>query len=173
MEIDGNLTAKHSDVAIIGMSGRFPGAGNLEEFWTNLAGSVESITRLSESDLDVAGVSARRRLDPYYIRAAAVLEGIEFFDAAFFGMSAREAQITDPQHRLFLECAWHALEDAGCDPLRYPNEIGIFAGAARISYFQHNISGDPSLQETLEDYQVIIGSDCDFLATRVAFKLNL
>ena len=102
-----------------------------------------------------------------------MLEGIELFDAAFFEMSAREAQITDPQHRLFLECAWHALEDAGCDPFRYPGEIGIFAGAGRNTYFQHNVSCDPVLRDTLDDYQIIIGSEHDYFATRVAFKMNL
>ena len=116
---------------------------------------------------------ARRRLDPRYVRSAAVLDGIELFDAAFFEMAAREAQITDPQHRLFLECAWHALEDAGCDPARFPGEIGIFAGAGRNTYFLRNMSGDKMLEEALDDYQIIIGSEDDYLATRVAFKLDL
>ena len=160
-------------IAIIGMSGRFPGAGCIGDFWKNLRDGVESISVLSEADLDAAGVAARRRLDPRYVRSAALLEGIEFFDAAFFDMPAREAQITDPQHRLFLECTWHALEDAGCDPARYRGEIGIFAGAGRNTYFLHNISGDETLKETLDDYQIIIGSEDDYLATRVAFKLNL
>jgi phthiocerol/phenolphthiocerol synthesis type-I polyketide synthase E len=170
---EGNLTAEHCSVAIIGMSGRFPGAGCVGDFWKNLRDGVESISPLSDADLDEAGVSQRRRFDPRYVRRAAVLEGIELFDAAFFEMSAREAQITDPQHRLFLECAWHALEDAGCDPFRYPGEIGIFAGAGRNTYFQHNVSCDPALRDTLDDYQIIIGSENDYFATRVAFKMNL
>ncbi len=145
----------------------------MEDFWKNLRDGVESISSLSDADLDEAGVAAHRRLDPRYVRCAAVLEGIELFDAAFFDMSAREAQITDPQHRLFLECAWNALEDAGCDPARYPGEIGIFAGAGRNSYFLRNISGDETLKDTLDDYQIIIGSEDDYLATRVAFKLDL
>ena len=162
-----------SGVAIVGMSGRFPGAGCIGDFWKNLRDGVESISRLSDVDLDAAGVAPQRRLDSRYVRAAALMEGIELFDAAFFEMPAREAQITDPQHRLFLECAWHALEDAGCDPARYPGEIGIFAGAARNTYFLRNISGDEMLRDTLDDYQIIIGSEDDYLATRVAFKLDL
>jgi natural product biosynthesis luciferase-like monooxygenase protein len=170
---DSNSSLEHRGVAIIGMSGRFPGAGSIREFWENLRDGVESISSLSDADLDAAGVSARRRLNPRYVRSAAVLDGIEYFDAAFFEMAAREAQITDPQHRLFLECAWHALEDAGCDPARYPGEIGIFAGAGRNSYFLRNVSGDETLRDTLDDYQIIIGSEDDYLATRVAFKLDL
>ncbi len=155
------------------MSGRFPGAGCIQDFWRNLRDGVESISVLSEADLDAAGVAPRRRFDSRYVRSAALLDGIEFFDAGFFEMAVREAQLTDPQHRFFLECAWHALEDAGCDPTRYPDDIGIFAGAGRNSYFLHNISGDETLGDTLDDYQIIIGSEDDYLATRVAFKLNL
>lgn len=173
MAADGSFTCEYGDVAIVGMSGRFPGAACLADFWKNLCDGVESISGLSDADLDTAGVAPRRRLDSRYVRRAAVLEGIEFFDAEFFEMSAREAGITDPQHRLFLECAWHALEDAGCDPTRYPGEIGIFAGAGRNGYFLRNISGDETLRDTLDDYQIIIGSEDDYLATRVAFKLNL
>jgi phthiocerol/phenolphthiocerol synthesis type-I polyketide synthase E len=173
MAVDGNLNPKDGNVAIVGMSGRFPGAGSVTDFWRNLCDGVESISRLSDADLDAAGVAPQRRFDSRYVRRAAVLDGVEFFDAGLFEMSAREAQITDPQHRLFLECAWQALEDAGCDPNRYPNEIGIFAGAGRNSYFLRNVSGDETLRDTLDDYQIIIGSEDDYLVTRVAFKLNL
>ena len=160
-------------VAILGMSGRFPGAGCLEDFWRNLRDGLEAISVLSDAELDIAGVASRRRLDARYVRAAAVLEGIDLFDASFFNMSARDAQITDPQHRLFLECAWHALENAGYDPHRFHGEIGVFAGAARNSYLLRNISRDELLREALDDYQIVIGSDNDYLATRVAFKFDL
>jgi phthiocerol/phenolphthiocerol synthesis type-I polyketide synthase E len=172
-EEDRQTALGHSGVAIIGMSARFPGAGCVADFWKNLRDGVESISLLSDADLDEAGVAAHRRLDPRYVRCAAVLDGIELFDAAFFDMPTREAQITDPQHRLFLESAWHALEDAGCDPARYPGEIGIFAGAGRNSYLLRHISGDEMLKDTLDDYQIIIASEDDYLATRVAFKLDL
>ena len=168
-----SLAAEHGSVAIVGMAGRFPGAGCVADLWKNLRDGVESISPLSDADLDEAAVASRRRLDPHYVRRAAVLDGIELFDAAFFDIAAREAQISDPQHRVFLECAWHALEDAGCDPARYSGDIGVFAGAGRNSYFQRNVSEDPTLKETLDDYQIIIGNEGDYLATRVAFKLNL
>ena len=160
-------------IAIVGLAGRFPGAESIEEFWCNLRDGVESISFLSDADLEAAGVEAQRRRDHRYIRAAAPIPGIDLFDAGFFEMSAREAQLTDPQHRLLLECAWHALEDAGCDPRRYAGDIGVFAGAGRNTYFLRNIYGNEQVGETLEDYQVIIGSDNDYLATRIAFKLNL
>ncbi len=167
------LAAQSGGVAIIGMSGRFPGAGCLEDFWKNLRDGVESISILSDAELDAAGVAPRRRLDPRYVKAAALLEGVDLFDASFFNMPALDAQITDPQHRLFLECAWHALENAGCDPHRFHGEIGVFAGAGRNSYFVRNISRDEMLKEALDDYQIMIGSENDYLATRVAFKLDL
>ena len=173
MSVNGSLTSRDPGVAIVGMSARFPGAGCLEDFWKNLRDGVESISELSDADLDAAGVALQRRLDTRYVRSAAVLDGIDLFDASFFNMPARDAQITDPQHRLFLECAWHALEEAGCDPNRSTEEIGIFAGAGRNSYFLRNISRDDVLKETLDDYQIMIGSENDYLATRVAFKLNL
>jgi natural product biosynthesis luciferase-like monooxygenase protein len=173
MAVDASLFSERCGVAIVGMSGRFPGAGCVEDFWSNLRDGVESISVLSDAELEVAGVTAKRRFDPRYVRAAAVLEGVELFDAGFFSMSARDAQITDPQHRLFLECAWHALEDAGCDPHRFQGEIGVFAGAARNSYFVRNVSRDQMVREALDDYQIMIGSENDYLATRVAFKLDL
>ena len=173
MAVDVSLGSEDCGVAIVGMSGRFPGAGCLEDFWRNLRDGVESISVLSDAELDTAGVPTERRLDSRYVRSAAVLEGVDLFDASFFNMSARDAQITDPQHRLFLECAWHALEDAGCDPYRFHGEIGVFGGAARNAYFVQNISRDEMLKESLDDYQIMIGSENDYLATRVAFKLDL
>ena len=165
--------AETTGIAIIGLAGRFPGAQSVEEFWCNLREGVESISFLSDADLEAAGIGPQRRRDSRYIRAAAAVQEIDLFDATFFEMSAREAQITDPQHRLFLECAWHALENAGCDPRRYPGNIGVFAGAGKNTYFLRNIYASDQSDETLDDYQVIIGSDNDYLATRVAFKLNL
>ena len=146
MAVIGSLASESSGIAILGMSGRFPGAGCLEDFWRNLRDGLEAISVLSDAELDAAGVASRRGLDARYVRAAAVLEGVDLFDASFFDMSARDAQITDPQHRLFLECAWHALENAGCDPYRFQGEIGVFAGAARNSYFVRNVSRDEMLR---------------------------
>ena len=172
-EEDGKSSSEYRGIAIVGMAGRFPGSRSLAQFWSNLCDGVESISRLTDADLEAARVPAPRRRDPHYVRSAAVLDGVEFFDASFFGMSARDAQITDPQHRVFLECAWHALEDAACDPGRFTGEIGVFAGAGRNTYFLRNLASEEVFNKTLDDYQIIIGSENDYLATRAAFKLNL
>src|SRR5690349_13544748 len=110
-------------IAIIGMSFRFPGASTLKRFWENLVGGVESISHFTEKQLLAAGVPGARLRDPNYVRARGILENIEFFDASLFGFTPREAEITDPQHRVLLECAWEALEHAGYDSERYPGEI--------------------------------------------------
>src|ERR671915_376260 len=102
----------HPDaIAVVGMSGRFPGAAGVNEFWRALRDGVEAISFFSDEELLAAGVEASALKDPNYVRAAGVLEDIEFFDASFFGYSPREAEGMDPQHRLFLECAWQALEE--------------------------------------------------------------
>ena len=106
-------------IAVVGMSGRFPGAATLEQFWRNLSGGVESILPLSDDDLAQAGVARAHSEDARYVKAAAMLDGIELFDAGFFGYTPREAELIDPQQRLFLECAWEALEHAGYDPAAY------------------------------------------------------
>src|ERR1700751_5793571 len=100
-------------IAIIGLAGRFPGPKNIGEFWQNIRNGVESLETFSDAELDRAGVPAALRSHPYFVRKGAKLEDAEFFDADFFGFSPREAQVIDPQHRIFLECAWEALENAG------------------------------------------------------------
>ena len=115
------------DVAIIGMSGRFPGAGNIDQFFRNLVAGVESIHNLSEQELREAGVSEAELADPDYVRATARIDRVEWFDADFFGYSPREASGIDPQQRLLLETAWEALEDAGYDPLSGNGAVGTFA----------------------------------------------
>jgi acyl transferase domain-containing protein len=158
------------DIAIVGMSGRFPGARNLDEFWHNLAGGVESITRFSERDLLESGVPASHLANSAYVRAAPVLEAPGHFDAAFFGLSPREAATMDPQHRLLLELAHEALEHAGCDPDRYQGRTGVFTGSALNTYFTSaGLNG-----KLAEDYiPTLIGNDKDFLSTRISYKLNL
>src|SRR5690242_7910513 len=118
------------DVAIIGMSCRVPGARDVYEFWRNLADGVESIVRLSDQEILDSGVPASWLSDPRYVKAAPVLEEPGAFDAAFFGLSPMDARTMDPQHRILLELAHEALENAGCDPGRYPRRIGVFTGAA-------------------------------------------
>jgi acyl transferase domain-containing protein len=114
------------DIAIIGMSGRFPGANDLGEFWRNLRDGVESIRRFTDEELRAFGVSPAQLNDPDFVRAGAILENIESFDAAFFRYSPREAEILDPQHRIFLECAWQAMEDAGYGSRNDHYPVGVF-----------------------------------------------
>src|SRR5262245_57146588 len=116
-----------SEIAIIGMAGRFPGAPNLDAFWRNLRDGVESIAFLTSEELELSGVDPAPVSDPQYVKAASVLDDVELFDASFFGYTPREAEIMDPQQRVFLECSWEALERAGYDPETYTGAIGLFA----------------------------------------------
>lgn len=116
------------DIAIIGMACRFPGAGDIESFWHNLREGIESINFFTDEELLSRGVSSEVINDPLYIKAGAQLKDVDLFDASFFGYTPREAAETDPQHRIFLEVAWQALEDAGYDASRYANPIGVYAG---------------------------------------------
>jgi acyl transferase domain-containing protein len=159
-------------VAVIGMDGRFPGAHNLREFWNNLQNGVESISFLSKEELAGSGADSRILNHPDFVNAAGLLDDIEDFDASFFGFTATEAETLDPQHRLLLECAWHALEDAGYDPARYTGAIGIYAGCAMSTYL-FNILSNPEHRELAGDFLVFTGNDKDFLTTRVSYKLNL
>jgi len=111
-------------IAIVGMTGRFPGAKNIDEFWDNLRNGVESIGFFNDEELLDSGVEPEELKKPNYVKAGATLEDIDLFDAAFFGFSPREAEMTDPQHRLFLECAWEALENAGYNSETYSGRIG-------------------------------------------------
>jgi amino acid adenylation domain-containing protein len=161
------------DIAIIGMSGRFPQAPNIDIFWRNLCDAREGISSLSDSDLLAAGVYPDLLADPRYVKAAASLDGIDLFDAPFFGFSPREAEMLDPQHRLFLQSAWHALESAGYVPDRFPGPIGLFAGTGFNTYLLAALRSNPEIIATVESFQTIISNDKDFLPTRVSYRLNL
>jgi acyl transferase domain-containing protein/acyl carrier protein len=158
-------------IAIIGMAGRFPGAKNIEEFWQNLQNGVESISVFTDEELISAGIEPAVLRDINYVRAGAVLENIELFDAPFFGFNPREAEITDPQHRFFLECAWEALENAGYDSQRCDSRIGVYAGASLNNYLSFDLNRDQ--MGAVACFQTLIGNDKDFLTTRVSYKLNL
>ncbi|MDB6114915.1 MAG: polyketide synthase family protein, partial [Lacunisphaera sp.] len=161
-------------VAIIGMAGRFPHAKNLDEFWSNLRAGHEAVSFFKDEDVQWLPIENPPRLDdPNFVKARAVLERPEWFDAAFFGMNPREASVTDPQHRVFLECAWEALENAGCNPETYPGMIGVFAGASMNSYLFANILTNRGLAEGMGFFPTVIANDNDFLTTRVSYKLNL
>jgi acyl transferase domain-containing protein len=160
------------EIALVGMAGRFPGARDLHQFWQNLRDGREAVTFLPAEELAAAGVGPELLADPHYVRAASLLEGVELFDAPFFGYTAREAEILDPQQRLFLEQAWTALEDAGCSPSRYEGLIGVYAGVAWNTYLLSNLTSHPGLFGD-GGFQVFVASDKDFLPTRVSYKLNL
>lgn len=161
------------DIAIIGMSLRVPGANTLAGFWRNLRDGVESISFFSEEELRAAGVPLSLVNNPRYVRAGGILRDIELFDASFFGLYPRDAELLDPQQRFFLECSWEALEHAGYDPEKYDGVIGIYAGEGINAYLINNILANPELAEHLDPYQFIIQNDKDFLVSRVAYKLNL
>ncbi len=166
-------TPEHlGEIAIISMAGRFPGARNIEEFWLNLRDGVESITFYSAQELLASGVNHKLLEDKHYVRAGAILPDIELFDASFFGFTPREAEITDPQHRVFLECAWEALESAGYKPDACQKRVGVYAGVSTTTY-AWNVYSDPELTAAAGARQIEIGNDKDFLATRVSYKLNL
>jgi phthiocerol/phenolphthiocerol synthesis type-I polyketide synthase E len=161
------------DVAIIGMAGRFPGADDLDAFWANLQGGVESISRFSDAELRSAGVPDAELAHPDYVKAIGRLRDVEHFDAGFFGYSPREAEVLEPGHRLFLECAWEALEDAGVDPDQVEGRIGVYAGAGSSGYAERHVKPNAALMESAGAFQVSLGSEKDFLATRVSYKLDL
>src|SRR6185312_11751212 len=163
----------NTDIAIIGMSGRFPGAQDINEFWRNLRDGVESIAHFTDEELLQAGVNPSMLRDPSYVKAGAILEGIEQFDAAFFGLMPKEAQIMDPQQRLFLEPTWNVLESAGYDPEKYNGSIGLFAGTALSTYLLNNLYSNPDVLDTVSGMQLVLGNDKDALTTRVAYLLNL
>jgi amino acid adenylation domain-containing protein len=165
-------------IAIIGMAGRFPGADTIAEFWDNLCQGVNSVTFFTEDQLDDwfdRDVRSARN----YVKARPILAEVDKFDAAFFAMHAKEAELTDPQHRVFLECAWEALEDAGYDPAAYDGAIGVFAGCSMNTYFLNNICRDRrAIEEFTSNFQVgtystLLGAGREFLATRVSYKLDL
>ncbi len=155
------------------MAGRFPGAPSLERFWENLRDGVESITFFSDEELAASGVPETVWRDPAYVRAKPYLERIELFDASFFGLTPREAALMDPQHRLFLECAWEALEGAGCDPERFAGRIGVYGGANLSSYLLYNLLSNHDLMMSVGGIQGRISVDKDFLTTQVSYRLNL
>ena len=127
------------EIAIVGMAGRFPGASDIDAFWQNLRDGVESITPLSNDDVLTRGASVSQLDDPLYVKAVAQLDGIDLFDASFFGYSPREAAEMDPQHRLFLETAWEAMEDAGYDASTFRDPVGVYAGCGVNTYLILNL----------------------------------
>ncbi len=169
---DDALDTASYDVAVVGMSGRFPGAADTEAFWRNLVGGVESIRDFTDEELAAAGISPEVYGRPGYVRRGAVLGDVDRFDAALFGMTPLEAEVTDPQHRLFLECAWEALEDAGYPPLECDLRVGVWGGAFLSTYFFQVLS-NPRVVDAAGDLLVRHGNEKDYLTTRTAYRLDL
>lgn len=160
------------EFAIVGMVCRFPGAANVQEFWQNLHDGVESIIDLSDEELLRSGISAEVLASPAYIKRSSVIANADLFDANFFGVSAREAELIDPQQRVFLECAWEALENAGYTAGNYAGKIGLYAGnSANLYVFNLLADGNPLYSK--DAAPVLFANGNDFLATRVSYKLNL
>ena len=159
-------------IAIIGMSGRFPGASNPGQLWRNLSQSVESISFFKPEELG-PGIEDDLRTDPNYIRARGLIEGADLFDASFFGIGPLEARIMDPQQRVFLELAQEALENAGYDQERYNGRIGVFAGSGDNHYYTSNVITHPELLALAGKLAVEIGNEKDYISLRVAYLLDL
>ncbi|MCP3140919.1 type I polyketide synthase [Pyxidicoccus xibeiensis] len=161
------------EIAVVGMAGRFPGARDLEAFWRNLRDGVESITFLKDSDLEASALdSPGIRSDPNYVKAAAFLEDADLFDASYFGVTPKEAEVMDPQQRVFLECAVEALENAGYDAERFRGRVGVYAGA-RTDTYVFNLFSNQAAVGGLDPFEIGLGNDLAFLTTRVAHRLNL
>lgn len=161
------------DIAVVGMAGRFPGAANVDEFWNNLRNGVEGITFFNDDELRDAGVEAHLLDDPNYVKAGAILDDADLFDASFFGFNPREAELMDPQQRVFLEETWTALEHAGYAAEHFSGAIGLFAGVGMNGYLLFNLMSNREMLESIGGYQTMLANDKDFLATRAAYKLDL
>jgi amino acid adenylation domain-containing protein len=165
-------TPQSDAIAIIGLAGRFPGAANVDEFWRVLCEGKDTITHFTAAELDPS-IPAALRGDASYVAARGVISDVEYFDAAFFGITAREAELMDPQQRIFLELCWQCLEHGGHVPEKYPAPIGVFGGMYNASYFQRHVLAHPDKVERLGEFQVMLANEKDYVATRAAHKLNL
>lgn len=171
------MTSDHDEInydgiAVIGMAGRFPGASDIYEFWENLCEGIESIHFFSDDELD-QGIPEKLKNDSMYIKARGIIDNVESFDARFFGMNAQESEIMDPQNRIFLEIAWHALENAGYDPEVYDGLVGVFAGMGNNTYYINNVLPHPEKVSAIGEFQTQIANEKDYLSTRVSYKMNL
>ncbi|MFP3941805.1 MAG: SDR family NAD(P)-dependent oxidoreductase, partial [Thermoanaerobaculia bacterium] len=162
----------NEDVAVIAMVGRFPGAKSVEELWENLCAGRETISFFTDEELLDAGVDPEELANPHYVKARPILDDVELFDAPFFGYSPRDAELMDPQHRLFLEAAWELFEEAGYDPERIDSPVGVYGGAS-ISSYMYNIFGNPELAESVGTFPILIGNEKDSVTTKISYKLNL
>ncbi|GAA4727279.1 type I polyketide synthase [Phytohabitans rumicis] len=168
-----NPELRDDHVAIIGVAGRFPGARDVREYWANLVDGVESITRMTDDDLRARGVPESHIGNPDYIKAAAMIEDMEHFDASFFGYTPVEAKIRDPQGRLFLEACHSALEDAGCVTSETDGVVGVFGGGANDLYGEHYVKRNRATIRAAGTMGIDVSNHPDYLTTTVAYRLGL
>ncbi|NOH71943.1 acyltransferase domain-containing protein [Vibrio pectenicida] len=166
------VTLRDKDIAIIGMSGRFPGAEDISTFWSNLAEGLETITTFSEQELRESGVDEELIASSHYIPRRGILGNAEYFDAHFFDITPRDAEIMDPQHRAFLESSWHAFEDAGYVPASYPGKVGVFGGTG-AAWHLNKVHSHPSVTQFASGASIVTNNDKDYVTTRVSYKLDL
>ena len=166
-------------IAVVGMAARLPGANSVSAFWDNLRRGEESIVTLSAEALSAQGIGDEVLANPAYVRRAPLLDGVDEFDADFFGFTPQAARMTDPQHRLFLQCAYHALEDAGCDPAQFDGSIGVYGASSASGYLAYNLLSHHNLSTimgqgmNIDLISLTFQNDKDFLATRVSHQFNL
>lgn len=170
-ETDETYDAYDSAVALVGMAGRFPGAPDVATLWRNALAGISGLREITDEELAAAGISAATAADPHYVRVGGPVDGIADFDAAAFGFSPREAETMSPQHRLFLECSWEALENAGYPPVDPPGQVGVFGGSAFPDYLLDNVAH--VVDEPGGGLLVAVGNERDSLTSLVAYKLAL
>ena len=163
---------RRSDIAIVGMAGKFPGSGDVGQLWQNLLAQKNCVTRWTVDELDPS-IPEEVRRHPDYVPARGVIADADKFDASFFGVNPRLAALMDPQQRVFLETAWAALEDAGYDPARVSGLVGVYAGMGNNTYYTRNVLGHPELIEQVGEFQVMTSNEKDYVATRLAFEFDL
>jgi acyl transferase domain-containing protein/thioesterase domain-containing protein len=167
-------------IAVVGIAGKYPGSDNIQEYWENLVKGKETITTFSDEVLSKFEFNYNElKQNPNYVKARGILNDVDKFDATFFGMTPKEASFTDPQHRVWLETAWNAFENAGIDPLTYKGAIGVYAGGYINTYLHNNILRDPEKLENFirlrsaDSFQIMTGNDVAFIPTKTAYKFNL
>ncbi|HEX2207248.1 MAG TPA: polyketide synthase, partial [Longimicrobium sp.] len=160
------------EIAVVGMAARLPGADGVRAFWRNLRDGVESITRFTRAEMLADGADPALLDDPAFVPAMGAVPDADEMDAGLFGMTPRDAEILNPQHRVMLECAWAALEHAGCDPARATFPIGVFAGSGSNDYLRH-LTERPELVRAVGFLRAALGNDKDHLAAGISYRLNL
>ncbi|OHU90805.1 MULTISPECIES: hybrid non-ribosomal peptide synthetase/type I polyketide synthase [Pseudoalteromonas] len=171
MENNNNIAP--NQIAIVGMAGRFPSATSVDEYWQNLVAGKQSSTELTDEELRNSGVPEELIADPNFVKKSYIVDAVDKFDANFFGFTARDAQITDPQQRMLLECSYEALEHAGYSNEKYDGLVGVYAGVGPMAYYIRNLLPNRTLLDSVGTLRMSIGNEKSFAATMVSYKLNL